>query len=141
MPDEKALLAPIPDRHVKSGKEVCDREGKVAFGSDLWPFPGIEPGTRVLIYASHDPEQGPDEFVSWEAIYVDHVDATPGGKYPRDPRFRPPSTVTDTTFSGFYEVRDLRPLDPPIGVSDLARKDGSVRKNWPPRRPQLIPAP
>ena len=91
-----ALLAPVPLEHLEDGMEVCQREGRVAFGSRAWEvfrkLDELRNGlpVDVYIYASHDP--GIRRLVvSWSGIYVGHVESV-NGAHPEGMRFRPPST-------------------------------------------------
>lgn len=58
---EVALLAPVPLEFLIEGIAVCDRQGKVAFGSRAWEIfrklDELRNGqpVDVYIYASHSP--------------------------------------------------------------------------------------
>jgi hypothetical protein len=142
LPENICLLAPVNEEHLRAAIDEC-RDGIVAFGSDVWPFPDIPEGARVIIYASHDElRRGPHRHATWEATFLRRVDAGGAGMY-LGQGCRPSTTRTDTGFLGFYEVRGLRELEEGewVSVDTLARKDGSIRANWPPRRPYAIPCP
>jgi hypothetical protein len=123
-------------------------KGRVAFGSRAWElFLKLEKlrGTDdvdVYIYASqagglHDAE------VSWHARYVGFVPSE-SGLHP-NPEHRPEATLTDAAvFALFWEVEDLKPLEPPIWIGTLSgfKKDSKKKKEYghrfPPRGPVLI---
>ncbi|MBW4576285.1 MAG: hypothetical protein KME08_13490 [Aphanothece sp. CMT-3BRIN-NPC111] len=123
MTRDLAILAPVPEEHLKSGKIICDREGKVAFGfSDKGFFDKVDSERQgaeveVLIYASQT-KQPIGLKVSWRAVYIGCVNAL-GGKHPEGDRFRPETTRSDSNWNAFCEVRDLRPLPNPIEISTL----------------------
>jgi hypothetical protein len=136
------LLAPVLEQHLRAARTECG-DSVVAFGSDVWPFPEVPAGARVIIYASHEGEgRGPHPNATWEAIFVGYQSAGGTGAYVGQ-GCRPSTTRTDTGFNGFYEVSDLRELEESeqISLDTLAKKDGTVRENWPPRRPYVIPCP
>jgi hypothetical protein len=100
-----ALLAPVPLVHLESGSEM---KGRVAFGSRAWEtfrkLDELRKGMHVdvYIYASHDPNGGPE--VSWHAKYICQIE---NGKADVE-QFRPESTKTDTNDSAvFWIVEDL----------------------------------
>lgn len=109
-----AILAPVPEMHLKSGQETCDREQKVAFGSQAWElFREVDKlrnsnDVEVFIYASH--AEKPILEVTWHAVYIGHKDSR-NGRYKGDKKFRPSSTESDTpTWAVYWEVRDLKEL-------------------------------
>jgi hypothetical protein len=57
--------------------------------------------------------------------------------------FRPPSTITDGAFQGFYVVSDLRKLEVPIELRTLAKLNakGKLAKNYIPLGPLIIDTP
>jgi hypothetical protein len=124
-----ALLTPVPAEHLVDGADVCRRNGKVAFGTESWEvfadlcdIAGPEP--QVLIYASQDDEHhGP--VATWVALYVGYTPAR-AGLHPDRFRYRPPSCRDDGAFSGFYEVTELRQLEPgqEIPIKSLTKRDG-----------------
>jgi len=137
------LLTPVPLEHLVDGVDVCRRHGKVAFGTEAWEvfvgfgdIAGVEP--QVLIYASHDDEHhGP--VVTWLARYVGYTPAR-AGLHPDRFRYRPPSCREDGAFSGFYEVAELRQLDPglEIPIESLKKRDGgSFTAGFVPRGPTI----
>lgn len=144
-----ALLTPVPLQHLLDGRDVCEREGRVAFGSQAWQvFRELDreagPGTRVLIYASHAgvPRR---QRVSWTASYLRYVESK-GGAHPERARVRPPSTIADGEdaagyWAGFYEVADLQPLgdDEQVAIRDLADRRGRrYGRDFPPEGPIII---
>ena len=128
------LLAPVPAEHLADGVAVCDRHGKVAFGSRAWEtFKSFEndpgPGAPVLIYASH-PVEHVGAQVTWMARYVGWVDSI-GGAHPEGELYRPPSTQVgdeDRTrwWFGFWEVSHLvhLPQDRYIPIGQLRGTTG-----------------
>ena len=122
-----ALFAPVPHEHLVSGVAVARDQGRVAFGSRAWEvfreLDKIRKGmpVDVYIYASHADSPGPLE-VSWHARYIGHVDSV-GGAHPAGMRYRPPTTVTDSSgyWAVFWEVEDLAelPTDGRIHVTGL----------------------
>src|SRR2546428_8326838 len=91
-----ALLAPVPLRHLGSGLVVCDREGRVAFGSAAFDvFHRLDSERHellvdVYIYASHADIVRPE--VSWRARYVRFVAGVFGGVHELGMKLRPPTT-------------------------------------------------
>ena len=116
-----AILAPVPQRHLRSGVKVCLDHGKVAFGASNKAFfdnvDNLREGApvEVFLYASLT-EQSSIPQVSRRAVYVGYVDAV-DGKHPEGEKFRPPTTSNDGDWNVFWEVRDLQPLDNPIEIS------------------------
>jgi hypothetical protein len=128
--------------------ETCDREGMVAFGSQLQEMfyapnapeshrQRLPSGTRVLICVSRSGDEGEafrkylkeitGNCATYEATYVQWQCANASGKHP-DPRHRPASTQkTDTAFMGFWEVSDLRKLDTPITLGELFGSDTKTK--------------
>lgn len=148
-----ALLAPVPIEHLISGKEVCGREGKIAFGSNVFELfreldnerAGLE--VDVFFYASKS--GAVDQTVSWHGVYVGNVESI-GGAHPDGMRFRPPTTArypedNSGHWGIFYEVRELKELgdDDRLAVSDLTGygKGRRYKDDFPPRRPYLIEHP
>ncbi len=144
-----ALLTPVPLQHLVDGREVCAREGRVAFGSQAWEvFRELDreggPGTRVLIYASHSGVPAKPR-VSWTASYLRYVESR-GGAHPERARVRPPSTIADGEdaagyWAGFYEVADLEVVreEEQIAIRDLADRRGRrYRRDFVPEGPIII---
>lgn len=149
-----ALLAPVPLEHLVDGSEVCEQEGRVAYGSRAWEvfrqLDEIREGmpVDVYIYASHSP--GPVSLqVSWHAIYIGHGDSI-GGAHPDGMKFRPPSTrkYPDDNLGHwaiFWEVEALRELPPeariPTGQFQGFGKPKPYKKNFVPEGPILVSRP
>jgi hypothetical protein len=142
-----ALLAPVPEVHLLSGKEVCDKKGKVAFGSnDFELFLKLKQelpkgGCDVLVYASHSERATSAPTVTWRAVYLDFDDA----QKPALQEFRPPSTITDKRWAIFWAVAELQcvPKADQIEISSL-RGYGKPQRyltKFKPERPIPIEAP
>lgn len=146
-----ALLAPVPLEHLKDGSEVCEKEGRVAFGSRAWEvFRKLDVlrsdlPVEVFIYASHA-RRAPRLVVSWKALYIGHVESD-NGAHPDRMKFRPPSTeryLEDNHgyWAVFWEVQDLRRLDEgqhiPTGRFWGLEKRKSYGSNFVPEGPILI---
>jgi hypothetical protein len=103
-------------------------------------------GCPVLIYASHATEQNLGPVVSWQACFDRWVSATIAGGHPDGDLYRPPSTTHGDEdrsgyWLGFWEVTDLRPLDPDqhIPIARLHdRKGRRYRRDFVPEGPILI---
>jgi hypothetical protein len=131
--------------------EVCQREGRVAFGSRAWEvfrkLDELRNGlpVEVYIYASHGPGiRG--IVVSWSGIYVGHVESV-NGAHPEGMRFRPPSTgkYEDDNrgyWAVFWEIEELHSLDEsehiPTGRFWGFDKRKSYGGNFVPEGPILI---
>lgn len=153
--DDFAILAPVPLEHLQSGKDVCAREGFVAFGSKKWELfrtvDEMRNGNRVpcLLYASHEGVPAPLAFtVTWFGWYIGHVDSI-GGAHPDKLKYRPESTKEYSTdnrghWAVFWHVEGLRELAKakrkPIGELQ-SHPRGTWRKNAPPRGPELVEFP
>jgi hypothetical protein len=145
----QAILAPVPCIHIFHALETCATYGKVAFGSDIVSFfnddvgnPIFSVGTAILIAASR-PERGHGElykngYANFRAEFDQWVPADSQGKH-SDPRLRPPSTVGDGPFFGFWEVKGLHALSHPIPLKSLFA-DGTDHpiKKLPPRGPLKV---
>lgn len=147
-----ALLTPIPEEHLASGKEICISAGKVGFGSRAWEtflkIDSICAGLPVIvyIYASHSKKPIGCQ-VSWRAYYIGHIRSE---HLPPDyeQEFRPRSTDnhfddTRTFWPLFWEVTDLQELATPLPIhqfSGLGRKK-PFQKLFVPEGPLLIEYP
>jgi len=147
-----ALLAPIPEEHLISGLEVCEREGEVAFGSRAWEvfakldnLMGGQP-CDCLIYASDALKPIAPPTVTWEAKYLRHLHGK-GGAHPSGMKFRPKSTekyMADNKghWAVFWHITDLHPLDAAehIKVGSLRgyQKSGRYLTNFIPEGPILV---
>jgi hypothetical protein len=154
-----ALLCPVRCEHMDHALATCDRENKVAFGSnmqklfyDLRAAPAdrqrVPKGTRVLIFITAGGNEGEalrkyyEEITggcaSYEATYVRWRCANAAGKHP-EPKYRPASAYdTDTAYRGFWEVSDLRKLTTPIMFSELSGYDTKTKVTRTPRRPMRV---
>ncbi len=130
-----AILAPVPEVHLISGMETCDREGKVVFGSEAWElFRQVDTLRRgeaveVFIYPCHADSEKPMRLEAcWHGFYVGHVPSR-RGRYPGDKRFRPQSAETDKpTWAVFWEIEDLEEL-PEIDYIPIASLRGFDKKS------------
>ncbi|MGA7665739.1 MAG: hypothetical protein WBW13_13010 [Pseudolabrys sp.] len=108
------ILVPVPCRHLDSALQMHSE--RIAFGTDATHFffenEKIKTGTRVLIYASRKSAGAAHLFVSgcatFEAMYENWLRSVTGKH--RFPDERPPSTVTDTPFEGFWVVSAFKKL-------------------------------
>lgn len=126
----RVTVTPVPLEYLVDGAQLARREGRVAFGSMVWPkFKQLDELRKglpvdVYIYASHSQSSGPIE-VSWHARYVGHVESL-GGAHPEGMRYRPPSTAKDPTDNAgywalFWEAETLTELPKAerLAVADL----------------------
>jgi hypothetical protein len=149
-----ALLAPVPLVHLLDGKEVAEREGRVAFGSRAWELfrelDALRKGLAVdvYVYASHA-EAPPLAEASWHARYVGHVESS-NGAHPSGMRYRPPSTGVNPAdnlghWAVFWEVEALQqlPSGRRIRLSDLTGfgKKKAYGPTFVPEGPLLIEHP
>ena len=107
------ILVPVPCRHLDSALRM--RSERIAFGTDATHFflkKEVNKGIRVLIYASRKSARAAHLFVkgfaTFEATYENWLRAVTGKH--RFPDERPPSTVTDTPFEGFWVVSAFKKL-------------------------------
>jgi hypothetical protein len=150
-----AILAPVPEIHLKDGQLVADAKGHVSFGSNKWEFFADLDVLRrgepvpVLIYPSHDELGDPKFKVTWKGWYISSLTDT-GDKIDEEREgHRPPSTVGSPTddhryWAVYWKVRDLRPLPPEhqVRIGDLrSHRSGKWRQNAAPRGPELIERP
>lgn len=148
-----ALLAPIPLEHLESGKDICVKEGKVAFGSNAFEvfreLDKIRDGLKVnaFLYASHDP--GSQLQVTWHALYVNHVESQQG-THPDGMKYRPSSTLkykNDNVghWGIFWEVEKLHNLSSGerLWISELQslNTEKYFAKHFVPEGPLLIQYP
>lgn len=149
-----ALLASVPEVLLISGREVCAKEGRVAFGSrDFLVFRQLESllagkSCDVFIYASlaANPQPGLPK-VTWKAKYVRIHEARPDGSPPKG-IIRPLSTESkpreNKGWAVYWEVSDLEmlPRSEFLPISQL-RGYGSGKtyaKGFGPERPLIIEA-
>lgn len=151
-----ALLAPVPEEHLISGRRVCLNRGKVAFGSKNWELfnklQGLvqpEAQCEVLIYASDAAHLISPPTVTWRASYLGFVQAR-NGTHPGEMKFRPPSTEkypldNRGSWVVFWEVADLTPLSKNqwIKVGQLRgfEKPAKYLTNYIPKGPSLLQEP
>lgn len=145
------ILAPVPEEHLIAGRDTCDREGKVAFGSRAFEIFEKADAIRgdvsldVFIYPSLGGKFGPPK-ARWYGTYVRHVHSV-GGAHPDGMKFRPISTVQNPDdnqgfWAIFYELTGLRELskDEAVAMSRF-RGFGTHNKlvsNFIPRGPILV---
>ena len=111
-----ALLAPVPLKHLESGRAKVQQEGRVAYGSRAWElFQRLDTlrnrlPVDVFIYASHDDAARYRPGVRWKARYIQSRKSN-NGSHPEGARYRPDSTHDDTNDSAvFWEIEDLEEL-------------------------------
>jgi len=145
-----ALLAPVPKTHLESAR--VKKMTHVAFGTDCFDvfqtLDNLRGGTHgeggedvdVYIYASEG--EAHDNIVTWKARYVGYVQSI-DGRHP-EPELRPPSTVTDTAWMLFWNVKDLTEIDGTgkfIGTLQGHNRPKPYGKSFPPRHPIIIKHP
>ena len=150
-----ALLAPVPEEHLLTGRDVAAKEGFVAFGSRKWELfrevDRLRQGQEVpvLIYPSHEDVAAKLTFaVAWTGWYSGHVNSKMGA-HPDGMKYRPPSTAThpgDNSghWAVFWHVRDLsRRRGKPVGISSLEsyKRPGFWRMDAPPIGPEVVARP
>ncbi len=143
-----AILAPVPEMHLKSGEETCDREQKVAFGSQAWElFREVDKlrngdDVEVFIYASQAKKAILE--VTWHGVYIGHKDSR-NGRYPGDKKFRPSSSASDSpTWAVYWEVRDLKELPEADCIQIVSLRGFRKKSNYQsfiPDKPLLIEYP
>ncbi len=150
-----ALLAPVPEEHLISGRQACAEHGRVAFGSrDFEVFRLLDSlvaggGCDVLFYASWAarPLPGP-AMVTWRGRYRLHVEARPDGSPPQG-IVRPSTTEkypgdNKGHWAVYWEVSDIEQLtkDERIPISLLRGINSSKNylKTFVPERPLIIEA-
>lgn len=145
---EVALLTPVPLEHLESGEGVCEREGRVAYGSESGMVlselaaAATDAECTVLFYASHATPAGPPT-ITWSGRFVGLTGAK-GGRHPDHDRLRPPSTDSDGSWLVFYEVADLKRLEPSdqLPLETLKTpKAKKLAKAFVPQGPMLIENP
>jgi len=141
-----AVLAPIPLKHLKSGKLIAESTGYVAFGTNNWKLfqklDTMRDGARVavLIYPSWSDETDKELRVSWFGWYEGH---SKGGAHPDGMTHRPPSTDNEGHYAAFWHVSGLRQLlqAKQLPISKIRTIKGVWRKDAPPRGPELVALP
>jgi|HigsolmetaAR203D_1030402.scaffolds.fasta_scaffold36484_1 hypothetical protein len=148
-----ALLAAVPEVHLISGREVCAKEGRVAFGSrDFLVFRELESllagkSCDVLIYASlaANPQPGLPK-VTWKAKYARVHNALPDGSPPKGvirPLTAERNPRENKGWAVYWEVSDLEmlPKSEFIPISQLRGYSGkNYAKGFRPERPLIIQA-
>ncbi|MGH8272992.1 MAG: hypothetical protein ACRES9_01865 [Gammaproteobacteria bacterium] len=151
---EVALLAPVPLEHLESGTGICEREGKVAFGSRAWEvfreLDTLRHGKPIpaLIYASEPASHDGPPVVAWRAQYIGHAEGK-NGAHPAGMRFRPPTTGAYESdnkgwWAVFWEVADLARVSKSeeILIKELQSRSGAYYKpEFIPEGPIIIAAP
>lgn len=145
-----AILAPLPEAHLAAAQQVCQREGKVAFGSrseQLFrkiDLSRVRDTVDVFIYAAN-PEVDRGAVISWHGIYVGQVQALPDGTHPEKARYRP-HTAYETDglklWTLYWEMVDLQPIEP-MSIETLRGFDQSevYDPGFIPKSPLLIEHP
>ncbi len=149
-----ALLAPVPLVHLQDAVDVCEAQGKVAFGSRAWEvFRQLDlerNGAPVDVYIYASMGRTADRLeASWHGRYIGHVEAK-NGAHPDGMRFRPPSTAVNPSdnkgyWAVFWEVDSLRELAPedriPTGEFIGYDSGKAYKKNFIPEGPLLVTKP
>jgi hypothetical protein len=118
-----AILAPILEVHLNDGQDVCQQQGKVAFGSQDWElFREVDKkrgdeAIEVYIYTSSG-KSGTYAGIYWHGLYIGHVNSR-RGRYPLGNQFCPPSAQDDTKWAIFWEVEELDTLISSVRIEDL----------------------
>jgi hypothetical protein len=116
---EFAILAPIPEQHLRSGATVAEITGYVAFGNDaphvLARIDALraECPVPVLFHASQrgDAESDGQHRITWVGWYVGRTLPDAAGRHPLGPLHRPPTTAGDGAWKAYYHVVGLRELE------------------------------
>jgi hypothetical protein len=156
-----AILAPVPEEHLKSGLDAISKQlsasdqsineiPKLAYGSMAFEefrkvdqLRGDSP-IEVFIYASHAAGDQPlNPVVSWRGLYVGHS-VSRNGRYAGNLLHRPESTKKDRpVWAVFWNVTDLQQLETPIPIGSLrglAQKT-NYKPRFIPEGPLLIESP
>jgi hypothetical protein len=146
-----ALLAPVPVEHLEDAIKVCERTGRVAFGSRAsGVFRELDEcriglPVSVYIYASGEPGSAFPE-VLWVGRYVGQVEGK-NGTHPDGMKHRPRSTgkyPTDNkgNWAIFWELDQilrLKPEERRSMNSFTGYKSGKAyKKHFIPRGPMLV---
>jgi hypothetical protein len=142
-----AILAPIPEVHLNDGQDVCQQQGKVAFGSQDWElFREVDKkrgndAVEVFIYTSSG-KSGSYTGIYWHGLYIGHVNSR-RGRYPNGNQYCPPSAQDDTKWAIFWEVEELDTLVSSVRIEDLQGlgKKTFYSSNFFPKQPVLIEYP
>lgn len=150
-----AILAPVPELHLRTGQQVARERTHVSFASKKWELfqeiDRLREGSEVpvLIYASHDELAEPSFRVSWCGWYVGCL--TDRDDMIREERLghRPPSTIGNRhddhrAWAVYWRVRALKPVSAEqVGSIGSFRsyKSGHWRQGSAPRGPELVDRP
>jgi hypothetical protein len=150
-----ALLVSVPDIHLHEAQEICNRYGRVAFGSNAFEFfrdleanLGIQEELPVLIYVSRTGSgQNPKFFSAGRIPFTGRLvrwSEPSAGKHP-EPNVRPKSTLdSDTKWAGFWEVKDLTLIGKQLEQIQLTElrtvKSGKpgIKLSQPPEGPLMV---
>ena len=170
-PDEGfAILAAVPLRHLRSGLEVCARQGRVALPATArGDLDAANPGEAVYLYAYQVGDR-PVPAATWRATFVRAVRAVEGGHPEPDltpPTWREerwptgtaagselgrpagnddddePETVGAGPPAAFLEVEELRELEPRdwLFTNELVPKRDRGARTFVPLTPVRVPLP
>jgi len=148
-----SILAPVPLKHLQSGRRIVSAAGFVAFGSRKWDlfrkFDELRGGARVpvLTYPSHEDAHAKLSLVvSWLGWYVG-CEESGNGKHSKGMTHRPSTTGQYTSdnqghWAVFWHVCDLHelPAGQPLPISATQTVKGGWRKTGP-RGPELVATP
>jgi hypothetical protein len=144
-----ALLAPVHEQHLISGLETTDATGVVAFGTNaaltLLEFRSLVDEAHqadILFYASHSQKGGPP-CATYRGRFAGYDGADMGKAKIAWLKHRPPSTDSDTGWSGFYLVWDLQRIERPVLIAALKKYSGRAKlaKTFVPIGPLIIDTP
>jgi hypothetical protein len=151
-----AILAPVPKRHLLSGKAVPPSKVYVSFGSQKWElFRKVDKlrdgqDVPVLIYASHETAKAKFSFrVTWSASYVGGVEDEASKIEDAATARRPPTTYDQegdypNDWAVFWRVRHLKELPDKLHVQIKSLKQYKSQywtmKN-PPLGPEIVSRP
>jgi len=147
-----ALLAPVPEEHLLSGRATVSEVGKVAFGSKNWElFNKLaellkDDECEVLLYASDAIRPLNPPTATWSARFVGFNVAV-NGAHKHGMKYRPQSTKkyqldNQGNWTVFWEVKNLQTIRPGVKISLLRgfEKPHAYLKNFIPKGPVLIQA-
>ena len=144
-----ALLAPVHEQHLISGLETSDATGFVAFGTNaaltFLEFRSLVDEAHqadILFYASHSQKGGPP-CAAYRGRFAGYDGADMGKAKIAWLKHRPPSTDSDTGWSGFYLVRNLQRIEQPVLIAALKKCGGRAKlaKTFVPIGPLIIDTP
>ncbi len=151
-----AILAPVPEEHLKSGLDVVAAEEFVAYGSRKWEFFREVDSLRgdehvpVLIYpSSEDADVKMSYLIKWTGWYIKHVQSELGA-HPNGKKYRP---ATAEKYAGdrsgywavYWHVAGLTKLAEENFKPVSSLKSYQTGKYWkaghPPRGPEIVARP